>query len=212
MQKHGIIFDLDGTLWDVAETTFLSANEIAAEYGLNKVTMKAVLDSFGLPREGSAKNFFPDLPLCESVPYIDKVISRNIDNLFKSGGKLYSGVVETLETLNRDYDLFIVTNSPQRRYAESFIVSSGTQKLFKDYCSAGELGFTKAQAIKKTVEDNRLSKAVYIGDTETDEISATEAGIEFIYAAYGFGKVNNAEYVIGSIKELPKALEDVFDK
>ena len=210
MSKNGIIFDLDGTLWDVTEMTLFGANQIAAEHGLNKVTIKAVTDSFGLPREGSAKNYFPDLPLADSVPYIDMVISRNIDNLFKSGGRLYPDVIETLKELNNHYDLFIVTNSPQRRYAESFIVSSGAQGLFKDYCSAGELGLTKAQAIKKTVLDNGLINAVYVGDTKTDYISATEAEVSFVYVTYGFGDVKDAKHSIDRFSELPDALLSVF--
>ena len=210
MERQGIIFDLDGTLWDVADVTHMSANQVSKKYGLSPVSKKAVLDSFGLPKEGSAKNFFPDLPLSISLPYTEEIISSNIDNLFEFGGKLYPGVIETLEVLNKDYDLFIVTNSPFRRYAESFIASTKTAGCFKEYYSAGELGLTKAQAIKKVVLHFALQKAVYVGDTETDFISSKEAGVEFVFADYGFGNVADAKFRISALSELPSVIERVF--
>lgn len=212
MKKYGVIFDLDGTLWDVAEVTQISANTVAKKYGLNYVTKKAVLDSFGLPKEGSAANFFPDLPLEVSVPYVDEIISLNIDNLFKLGGNLYPGVIDTLNRIKEDCDLFIVTNSPQRRYAESFICSSGTGGLFKEYYSAGELGLSKAQAIKKITVDFALDGAVYVGDTEMDYAASVEAGVEFIYVNYGFGKAPRAKYSIGTLTELPDVIKTVFSE
>ena len=210
MKNYGIIFDLDGTLWDVADVTHMSANEVAEKYGLNYVTKKAVLDSFGLPKEGSAKNFFPDLPLSVSLPYTEEIISSNIDNLFRFGGKLYPDVVGVLKALSENYDLFIVTNSPFRRYAESFIASTKTSAYFKEYYSAGELGLSKSQALKKIVVDFRLEKAVYVGDTQMDFEATAEAGLPFIFANYGFGEAEGAKYVISSMKELPIAVERVF--
>ena len=212
MKNYGVIFDLDGTLWDVAGVTHKSANEVAKKYGLNYVTEKAILDSFGLPKEGSAKNFFPHLPLDVSVPYVEEIISLNIDNLFKLGGRLYPNVIPMLEELSRDYGLFIVTNSPQRRYAESFIYSSNTGKYFRKYYSAGELGLTKAQAIKKTVNDFKLQKAVYVGDTQTDCDSAKEAGVGFIYADYGFGNLDAEAVTVSGLDELPAAVKRVFSE
>ena len=212
MQKYGVIFDLDGTLWDVTDTTVYSANEIARKYGLPEVSKAAVVNSFGLPKEGSAKNFFPDLPLEKSLPYVDEIISQNIDNLFLRGGYLYPDLADMLEVINRKYALFIVTNSPKKRYAESFIVTSDTAKYFCDYCSAGELGLTKAEAIAKIVSDNKLDAAVYVGDTVMDRISAKEAGIGFIYADYGFGQIEDAEFTISALNELPAALERAFNK
>ena len=210
MQKNGVIFDLDGTLWDVADVTHMSANEVALKYGLNYVTKKAVLDSFGLPKEGSAKNFFPDLPLSVSLPYTEEIIASNIDNLFKYGGKLYPDAKTVLQKLKDKYDLFIVTNSPFRRYAESFIVSTETAACFKEYYSAGELGLTKAQAIKKVVLDFSLQNALYVGDTETDYLSSKEAGVDFIYADFGFGKAPDAKFTVSALKELPGVIERIF--
>ncbi len=35
--KKGIIFDLDGTLWEVTNTTYKSVNEIAKKHNLKEV-------------------------------------------------------------------------------------------------------------------------------------------------------------------------------
>lgn len=212
MAKRGIIFDLDGTLWDVTDAATYTANEITKKYGLPAIDVNTVKSAFGQPREGSARIYFPYFPLQKSLPLIDEIIALSAVNILKTGGNLYPDLIETLMLLNKGYDLFIVSNSPQNEYVKAFIDLSKTDKLFKNYYAAGAYGLTKAQAIKKAAEDNGLSRAVYIGDTDTDFQSAIEAGIKFIYANYGFGEVKDAEYVIGSLKELPKVLPRVFYK
>lgn len=37
LKNKGILFDLDGTLWDVLETTYKSVNKIAKKYDLEKI-------------------------------------------------------------------------------------------------------------------------------------------------------------------------------
>ena len=44
---------------------------------------------------------------------------------------------------------------------------------------------------------------------EGDYQSAVDAGIPFVYAAYGFGEVQDCAYEIQSIRELPEVLERV---
>ena len=41
------------------------------------------------------------------------------------------------------------------------------------------------------------------------EIATREAGLRFIHAAYGYGKAEAPDAVIGSIKELPEALREM---
>ena len=43
MKKEGILFDLDGTLWEVIDSTFKSANEIVKKYEDEEKTKKVVL-------------------------------------------------------------------------------------------------------------------------------------------------------------------------
>ena len=57
--------------------------------------------------------------------------------------------------------------------------------------------------IRLIVERNGLQSPVYVGDTQWDCDAATAAGVPFIFAAYGFGHVENTP-AIASIDELPK--------
>ena len=66
--------------------------------------------------------------------------------------------------------------------------------------------------IAKIIEKYHLEKAVYIGDTKKDLEAATQAGIPFIQAKYGFGEDLKTKYSISSFNALPIVLEQVFNK
>ena len=65
-----------------------------------------------------------------------------------------------------------------------------------------------AMALFASAEGETLK--IYVGDTETDRVSSKEAGVDFIYADYGFGTVADAQFYISEIGELPGVIERVF--
>ena len=60
------------------------------------------------------------------------------------------------------------------------------------------------------MEKEKITDAIYVGDTKKDQESAKEAKIPFIYAKYGFGKNIESQYEIAHIKDLPKIIELVI--
>ena len=50
--------------------------------------------------------------------------------------------------------------------------------------------------------DSSIDQSIYIGDTNYDFLAAKNAGMDFVYAPWGYGDVKNAKYEIDSIKEL----------
>ena len=210
VNKYAVIFDLDGTLWDVSDTSTSSANTITEKYGLPAISESTVKKAFGQRREGSAALYFPDLPLKDSLPLIDEIISQTAKDVLSKGGKLYPDLIDTLKALKNDYDLYIISNSPQAEYVKSFIDFSKTNELFAGYYSVGELHLTKGEAIAKVVSDNKYEKAVYVGDTEMDLSAAIEGGVEFIYASYGFGNVIGAKHSIDRFSELPQVIPLIY--
>ena len=139
---------------------------------------------------------------------VDRMYECENEALRHAGGILYPQLAETLETLAKDYALFVVSNS-QDGYVQAFLDWSGL-RCFRDYEMAGRTGLDKGENIRLVMARNGVNRAVYVGDTQGDADAAKKAGVPLIFAAYGFGRVADAEYVIQEISALPSILEQIF--
>ena len=63
------------------------------------------------------------------------------------------------------------------------------QKYFLGHQCYGTKSLPKADNIRDIVNDHNLTAPVYVGDTMGDYSAAKQAGVPFIFAAYGFGVV-----------------------
>lgn len=95
--QSGIIFDLDGTLWDVSDRTFQSVNVVTNKYNLKPVDKETVCKVFGLNKEESAKMYFPYLRIDRAVALADEICELNNRNLARYGGNVFDGLEETLK-------------------------------------------------------------------------------------------------------------------
>ena len=73
MIKKGIIFDLDGTLWDTTESTYKSVNEIAKKHNLPKVSRDTICKVFGCNVIEAASQYFPTIDTEDALPLIVEV-------------------------------------------------------------------------------------------------------------------------------------------
>ncbi|MGN1032958.1 MAG: HAD family hydrolase, partial [Intestinibacter sp.] len=60
----------------------------------------------------------------------------------------------------------------------------------------------KSDNIKLIVERNNLKHPVYVGDTQGDANATKDAGLEFVFASYRFGNVEEYQYKIEKIEDL----------
>ena len=210
MDRKAIIFDLDGTLWETIDSTYVSLNTVAKNHNCNPITKELVLKNFGNSKKDSADLLFPNIKEEDAFNYLDESDVINVQNLTNNGGYLYPGLEETLFNLQQDYDLYIVSNTSTKKYIESFLISSRLFKYFKDYVAASEIILSKGNAIIKLMDDYYIKDAIYVGDTKKDKESASIANIPFIQCLYGFDKDLDCEYKINDIKELPDIVHKIF--
>ncbi len=209
MPIDSLIFDLDGTLWDSVDGIVTSWNMALKKYPeiQMELTREQVISVMGTQLPEIARRFFKNIEE-EKRQEIMKVCSQEECNYLKrKGGVLYEDLEETLEKLSKKYKLCIVSNC-QCGYIEGFLAYHQLEKYFIDIQDAESTGLTKAENILKVIERNHLKAPVYVGDTEKDQKSAREAGIPFVYASYGFGKVTTYDYQISTFKELLQLFED----
>ena len=60
----------------------------------------------------------------------------------------------------------------------------------------------KADNIRYIVDKYQLTDACYVGDIQGDYEASRQAGVEFVFAAYGYGDVPEAKYIINQFSDL----------
>ena len=204
-----ILFDLDGTLWDSSENVAGSWNLVLKKRNIDRqlLTSDDIKAVMGKTMSEIADILFPMLDDETKASLADECMNFEVEYIAENGGILFEGVRETLEKLrNRGFKLAIVSNC-QTGYIGAFLRSMNMSGFFCDTEEWGNTLRPKGENIRLVMERNGFSKGIYIGDTSGDEVAAKSAGIPFIFAYYGFGKVRDAEKIIYSFKELPNCLE-----
>lgn len=206
--KTGLIFDMDGTLWDSSENVAASWTEKLNMLGLSRppVTKQSIMQVMGLTMDKIADIFFGDLPKDERMKLLDLCCSNENEYLIRHGGMLYPELEETLIRLKQRYPLYIVSNC-QKGYIEAFLEYYGFGKYFDDIECYGNNLLEKGDNIALVVRRNHLENAYYIGDIQGDSDAADKAGVQFIHAAYGFGEIDHEVPELKSFKDLPELLE-----
>lgn len=206
--KTGLIFDMDGTLWDSSENVAAAWTEKLRELGYDRpaITQQDVMAVMGLTMDRIADIIFADLPAEERMPLLDLCCDNENDYLRRHGGVLYPDVEETFKVLSRDYPLFIVSNC-QSGYIEAFLEYYGFGKYFADIECYGNNLKGKGENIALLAERNSLDKAYYIGDIQGDYDATVQAGFDFIHAAYGFGTIEQTVPELERFSDLPKLLK-----
>lgn len=208
--KKGIIFDMDGTLWDSSENVAISWTEKVRELGYDfpDITQQDVMGVMGLTMDRIADILFGSLPLEERRELLDRCCDNEQQYLLRHGGVLYPDLEKTLIRLKKKYHLYIVSNC-QSGYIETFLEHYGFGKYFDDIECYGNNLKGKGGNIALIVSRNGLDRAWYVGDIQGDYDSTMEAGIDFIHAAYGFGTIDQPVPELERFSDLPGLMKEL---
>ena len=138
----------------------------------------------------------------ERYDLMERCMKTENDYLFANECRIgYPKVKETLAELAKKYRLFIVSNS-QRGYPELCIEKLGLDEYIEGHMCFGDTGTSKGKTIRTLIDRHKIGSCIYIGDTQGDLEACREAGIPFIFCAYGLGKADSWDAKIDSIEEL----------
>ena len=190
MIYDGVIFDLDGTLWDATEALTLSwARALSDEPDVPRPPSREELEQvMGMTDRQLVEVIFPYLSPARGLELFEKCSRVQNDYLRRNGGRLYEGLVPALQELAGKLPLFIVSNC-NNGYIPAFLQAHGLSGLFRDWECIGRTGKEKWENILLVAQRGGLKRPVYVGDTPMDMLSAQKAGVPFVHAAYGFGRV-----------------------
>ena len=194
MAKKLIGFDLDGVLIDSQETMKLAWEETTKKLDI-RTPFSKYLEGIGKPFEIIVNELGLEKYLPELRNYYFNYTSKysNLINVFDE-------TVEALHLLNeRGLSTAIITSKPREKsqhLLKKFSINSPFLICPED-CSRGK-PYPDPLFIVQNNLNLRSDQCLFIGDMISDYLAAKRAGWDFIYASFGYGKVENIDLNICS--------------
>ena len=206
MRYESLIFDIDGTLWDSRALVAEGYNIQLKAEGLEHLFVNAEIlrTQFGRTMKEIADDLFASIPAPQRYEQMERCMESE-DRLLRADpcNIGYPGVLETIRQLAKEYRLFIVSNS-QCGYPELCMEKMGLTPYIQGHMCFGDTGTSKGKTIRALMERHGIENCAYIGDTQGDYEATVEAGVPFIWCAYGFGTPKGYAAKIEQFEDLLK--------
>lgn len=214
MRYRYAIFDLDGTLTDNQEgITKCVSYALEQCAGLKDQPYADLLRFIGPPLTDSFREFYGMSE--EEAQQATATYRERYSVVGWAENRVYPGIPKTLQRLKAaGVKLGVATSKPQE-FTEWILKKLELDQYFDAVCGArmDNAHSTKREMILRAIErlGGETEAAVMIGDRKFDLVGAAEAGVDSIFAAYGFGPIEEAaDYGAGAVAGKPEAIADLI--
>ncbi len=192
-QQRAVIFDLDGTLVDTAPDLMRATNQVLASLGRIPVTADQVRSFVG---HGARALITRGLAATGGLPAdfdVEAQLKRFVDYYAKNiadGSRPFPGVVDVLERLRAEgIGLGVCTNKLEG-LSLKLLKALDLLKYFGSVVGPDTIGVAKPDPRPFHEAVVRLGmaspRAVMVGDSETDVLTARAAGVPVIAVPFGY--------------------------
>ncbi len=222
MGERAVIFDLDGTLVDTAPDLMRATNHVLKTLGRSAVDLDQVRHFAGhgaraMVMQGlTATGGVP--PNFDIEPHFRDFIAYYAKNI-ADGSAAFPGVIPLLERLRREDIAMGVCTNKREALSHSLLNALDMSKYFRSVVGADTLPVSKPDPKPFHEAVKRLGlaspRAVMVGDSETDILTARAAGVPVICVTFGYTPRPIAEFnpdrIIGHFDEAWKAIGELLD-
>lgn len=221
MPDRAVIFDLDGTLVDTAPDLMRATNFVLTGMGRRALAMDEVRAFVGhgaralLTRGLAATGSLPDAYDVE--PDYRRFVAYYSDNIAVASAP-FPGLVRLLERLKDEgFGLGVCTNKLEGLSVQ-LLEALDLAKYFGSVVGPDTLGIAKPDPKPFYEAVNRLDldspRALMVGDSETDILTARNAGVPVIAVPFGYTPRPVEEFgpdrLIGHFDEAYDAIQELF--
>lgn len=185
-----ILFDLDGTVFDTANTILNSLKATVKNAGLRTLTEDEVNTFIGPPIIDSLKRYYPEMS-DEKIEELTKKYRQYYIDYELLKAKPFPHIPEVIVSLKENgYKIALATYKLMKCVTPLFDHYDMTKYFDTLRGSINEKGLTKTDIMRLAIEDCKVmdyDKVCMIGDTEHDLRGAINLNVYFIGVNYGAG-------------------------
>jgi HAD superfamily hydrolase (TIGR01549 family) len=211
--KKLICLDLDNTLIYSDKSHILAYNYSLKKYKLKLKNPNYLKLLFGMPHHKIIEIIAPNLSH-EKIHELMKIHDEILIKKTYKYSKAIPGIIKALKLLKKEYDLAVVSNASHKNILALLKGAKISNKLFKFIIGADDVKYSKPypDEIFKAQKLEHNKADFMIGDSIYDILAGKKAKIKTIAVLTGnysfiLLKKQNPDYIIESVKDLPKALK-----
>ena len=216
----GILFDLDGTLVDTAGDLAASMNHVLIAEKLEPIDERRVRHLVGHGAKAMIRQGFQlsaDTPADEArmEHYVSLFLDHYMNNIAVKS-RPFDHVLEGIEQLRQEGAQFAVCTNKREAPARRLISALSMDDLFGSIVGGDTTDKPKPDAapLNKCIEELGVSRAIMIGDSDTDIAAAEAAGLACILHTAGYGPFvsqSRAAAIFDSYKTFPALVRQVVN-
>lgn len=211
------VFDLDGTLADTAGDLVGTLNVILAQEGLAPLPLAQARDMIGAGARALIERGFEAAGKELAPDHLDTLFKRfmvhYVENICVKT-ELFPGVVEALDRLEEAGFILAVCTNKFEEQSVKLLDKLGIGHRFAVNCGRDTFPYFKPDPrhLTLTIESagGDPSRAVMVGDSRTDIVTAQNAGIPVVAVTFGYTEVPvqalNPDVVIDHFDDLFSAV------
>ncbi len=219
----GIIFDLDGIIYDITDAITKAVDDGIEKYQL-KVNRDAVMEEIAHLIEEIQNYPVPKILLnsyellkinsLEGLSFFKKlriaIFLFNQFNKYREEATIFDGIDDLISKLSKSLKLAILTNN-KSQYAEEVLEKFNLTRYFGTIIGFNEVTEVKPspEGILKILEKWKIkpSEAIFIGDMTTDIEAGKTANVKMVCVASGLAqketlKEHNPDFLVDDTAEL----------
>ena len=218
-----VAFDLDGTLVDTAPDLLGALNHVLTDAGLQPVDLATIATLIGNGARAMMEKGFGvqgvTLPVAEMDAAFERFIAYYIANI-AVGSRPFEGCVDALDALLDAGATLCVCTNKRQDLSERLIGELGLTSRFSAILGADRATNRKPhqdhvfEAVRAA--GGTPGRALFVGDSRTDERAARNAGLPFLFVTFGYEaetlEMIAPDAVIGHYAQLFQALSALRDQ
>lgn len=187
--KKLIIFDLDGTLLDTLQDLQMAVNFALSKFNYPKRTLEQVRKDIGNGVAKLIERSIPNGVLSENYAKCLDIFKEEYHRNYNNYTHAYDGMFFVVKKLKDEgYEVTVATNK---------IIDLAKELLDKHYPNLFDYIQGDVEGVKKKPHPDMINnilnhyhitkeEVLYVGDTNVDEETALNAGVNYILVTYGY--------------------------